>query len=158
MDRDGQHGILTMNQRKLFPIIAGGYRTRVKKALVSKMYPRYIDEVLVISPAVILSGETIDALPIDDFLSITYSVISGDLETITQEMPIINESLVFNPSTILSGELRGVVYTLPTQGDGLIVSAPQVLSGTLNVVVVSVTMPYDLLTVSPPQILSGTLV
>jgi hypothetical protein len=45
-----------MNQRKLFPIIAGGYRTRVKKVLLSKMYPRYIDEKLVVNEYEILSG------------------------------------------------------------------------------------------------------
>ncbi len=147
-----------MNQRKLFPIIAGGYRTRIKKSLLSKMYPRYIDEKLVMNEYEILSGTFYEPTTIEDELTVTYSVLSGDITQLAEEMPIIDEGVTVSNSTIISGVLRGVVYTIPLQSDSVVMSSSSITSGDLTTVLITVTQPYELITMGNPQVLSGTLV
>jgi hypothetical protein len=148
-----------MNQRKLFPIVAGGYRTIIKKALISDRYPLNSSDSLSINPLVIVSGDLADVPTFDEELYISpMNVVEGRLELF--EFPIYNEQISVSPLNVLSCALNTVVITAPTQTEPTSISLSQlsILSGVLNVVVVNIDNQTELpVSVSQLSVISGTL-
>lgn len=148
-----------MNQRKLFPIIAGGYRTIIRKALVSQMYPLDIKEDMFITPANIISGSLLDAVNQDDTFSLgSFTIIEGTLDDLVFEYDNYSDSMSIGTSSVVSGTLESLVITHEQPAEVMNIGACTVVSGSLVTVVVNMTAPDELMAISSANIISGTLI
>lgn len=147
-----------MDQRKLYTTVGQGFRTTVKRALVSGRYPSLTADRLTMGAPSIVEGRLFESLNSVDELGVSAAqVVDGELEIVILPTPEIVDALSMGVPSVVSGTLRSATIELPNVVDNVTKSQPSVVSGTLRVVVVNALSAPDNLTTSQASIISGTL-
>lgn len=148
-----------MNDHKLYSVIGGSFRTTLRAALISRLYPYVGSDIVTANPLTVVSASMQDAIVDEVIESVNVSslgIISGSLDTF--EFPV--NQLFVNISTlgIISGELSVVIVSPSTPTTDIVNISPLgIISGTLDVVTISADAPIEMVNISNLSIISGSL-